>query len=79
MGGFRCGRRNRRINRPVDVISRMTLDLGAVYWVDLVRIVGNFLSRPGQFRFNFDRYEVLTSDGVTGAEWHADMAPAIRG
>ena len=62
-GRFSLWTENRRINRSVDVISRMTLDLGAVYWVDLVRIVGNFLSRPGQFRFNFDRYEVLTADG----------------
>ena len=62
-GHFSLWTENRRINRSVDVISRMTLDLGAVYWVDWVRIVGDFLSRPGQFRFNFDRYEVLTADG----------------
>ena len=72
-GRFSLWTENRRINRPVDVISRMTLDLGAVYWVDLVRIVGNFLSRPGQFRFNFDRYEVLTADGGAQphGQWHA--------
>ncbi|MEE3259594.1 MAG: gliding motility-associated C-terminal domain-containing protein [Candidatus Latescibacterota bacterium] len=62
-GRFSLWSENRRINRSVNVISRMTLDLGAVFWVDLVRIVADFLSRPGQFRFNFDTYEVLTSDG----------------
>ena len=77
-GRFSLWTENRRINRPVDVISRMTLDLGAVYRVDLVRIVGNFLSRPGQFRFNFDRYEVLTSDGSLAPNgtriWHRQFA-----
>ena len=77
-GRFSLWTENRRINRPVDVISRMTLDLGAVYWVDLVRIVGNFLSRPGQFRFNFDRYEVLTADGSLAPDgtriWHRQFA-----
>ncbi|MCE2451117.1 MAG: hypothetical protein J4F35_23005 [Candidatus Latescibacteria bacterium] len=77
-GRFSLWTENRRINRSVDVISRMTLDLGAVYWVDLVRIVGNFLSRPGQFRFNFDRYEVLTSDGSLAPNgtriWHRQFA-----
>ncbi len=77
-GRFSLWTENRRINRPVDVISRMTLDLGAVYWVDWVRIVGDFLSRPGQFRFNFDRYEVLTSDGSLAPNgtriWHRQFA-----
>ena len=77
-GRFSLWTENRRINRPVDVVSRMTLDLGAVFWVDLVRIVGNFLSRPGQFRFNFDRYEVLTSDGSLAPNgtriWHRQFA-----
>ena len=77
-GQFSLWTENRRINRPVDVISRMTLDLGAVFWVDLVRIVGDFLSRPGQFRFNFDRYEVLTADGSLAPDgtriWHRQFA-----
>lgn len=77
-GRFSLWTENRRINRPVDVISRMTLDLGAVFWVDLVRIVGDFLSRPGQFRFNFDRYEVLTADGSLAPDgtriWHKQFA-----
>jgi hypothetical protein len=77
-GRFSLWSENRRINRSVNVISRMTLDLGAVYWVDIVRIVGDFLSRPGQFRFNFDRYEVLTSDGSLAPDgtriWHKQFA-----
>ena len=77
-GRFSLWSENRRINRSVNVISRMTLDLGAVYWVDLVRIVGDFLSRPGQFRFNFDSYEVLTSDGSLAPDgtriWHKQFA-----
>ncbi len=77
-GRFSLWSENRRINRSVNVISRMTLDLGAVFWVDLVRIVGDFLSRPGQFRFNFDRYEVLTSDGSLAPDgtriWHKQFA-----
>ena len=77
-GRFSLWTENRRINRPVDVISRMTLDLGAVFWVDSVRIVGDFLSRPGQFRFNFDRYEVLTADGSLAPDgtriWHRQFA-----
>ena len=77
-GRFSLWTENRRINRSVDVISRMTLDLGAVFWVDLVRIVGDFLARPGQFRFNFDRYEVLTADGSLAPNgtriWHRQFA-----
>jgi len=63
-GDFSVWSQPRRINRPVNVISHMTLDLGAVYWVDLVRIVGDFLygtTHPS--RFDFDTYEVLSSDG----------------
>ncbi len=77
-GRFSLWTENRRINRSVDVISRMTLDLGAIFWVDLVRIVGDFLARPGQFRFNFDRYEVLTADGSLAPNgtriWHRQFA-----
>ncbi len=46
-GRFSLWTENRRINRSVDVISRMTLDLGAVFWVDLVRIVGTFCRARG--------------------------------
>ena len=77
-GRFSLWSENRRINRSVNVISRMTLDLGSVFWVDLVRMVGNFLARPGQFRFNFDSYEVLTSDGSLAPDgtriWHKQFA-----
>jgi len=62
-GNFSMWLQHRRINRNVNVISHITLDLGAVYWTDLVRIVADFVHSPGQFRFNFDTYEVLTSDG----------------
>lgn len=62
-GDFSMWLQHRRINRAVNVISHITLDLGAVYWTDLVRIVSDFMSAPGQFRFNFDTYQVFTSDG----------------
>ncbi len=59
-----------------DVFSQLTLDLGATYWVDRVKIVGGVVVRGGfaggittsyrltrrSFSFNF--YEVLTSDGA---------------
>ena len=62
-GDFSMWLMHRRINRSINVISHITLDLGAVYWTDLVRIVSDFMSAPGQFRFNFDTYQVFTSDG----------------
>lgn len=70
---------HRRINRQVDVISQMTLDLGAVYWVDLVRLVGDIISSIGAYsRFNIDAYEVLTSDGSLAPDgtwlWHKQFA-----
>lgn len=66
---------HRRINRQVDVIAQMTLDLGAVYWVDLVRLVGDILSPIGAYsRFNIDTYEISTSDGSSAPDgtliWH---------
>ena len=77
-GDFSIWTEVRRINRQVNVISRMTLDLGAVYDVDLVRMVANFMSPPGQFRFNFDGYEVQTSDGSIALDgtliWHRQFA-----
>ena len=78
-GDFSIWYQHRRINRPVDVISHMTLDLGAVYWVDLVRMVGNFLAASGsRGRFNFDTYEVLSSDGSLATNgtriWHRHFA-----
>jgi hypothetical protein len=77
-GDFSLWTEVRRINRLVDVISRMTLDLGAVYSVDLVRMVADFMRRPGQFRFNFESYEVQTSDGSLALDgtliWHRQFA-----
>jgi hypothetical protein len=77
-GNFSMWVQYRRINRPVNVNSHITLDLGAVYWTDLVRIVANFMSAPGQFRFNFDTYRVLTSDGSLAPDgtriWHAQFS-----
>lgn len=70
---------HRRINRQVDVLSQMTLDLGAVYWVDLIRLVGDIISASGAYsRFNIDAYEVLTSDGSLAPDgtwlWHKQFA-----
>ena len=54
---------NRGTRAENDVIGHMTLDLGAVYWLDAARLVG--FANPGRnwkgFGFNF--YEVMTSDG----------------
>ena len=74
-GNFSAWLQPRRINRQVNVISHMTLDLGAVYWVDLVRIVGHFLLGPrSRSYFDFDTYEVLGSDGSLAPDgtriWH---------
>jgi hypothetical protein len=58
-----------------DIYGHVTLDLGAVYWVDLLRIIGGVVVRSGfgggiitaryvsQRNFIFRFYEVLTSDG----------------
>ena len=50
----------RATRADTDVIAQITLDLGAVYWVDQVRLISFSLQYRG-FSFNF--YEVLTSDG----------------
>ena len=50
----------RATRADTDVIAQITLDLGAVYWVDQVRLI----TFSGQYRgFSFNFYEVLTSDG----------------
>ena len=50
----------RATRADTDVMAQITLDLGAVYWVDQVRL----LTFSGQYRgFSFNFYEVLTSDG----------------
>jgi len=46
-----------------DVIGNMTLDLGAVYWLDAVRLV-SFSSLGRSWRwYGFNFYEIMTSDG----------------
>ncbi len=55
--GWRVGAEPRR---SYDTWSEITLDLGASYLVDFVRIVGGVGARRG---FNFKFYELLTSDG----------------
>ena len=59
----------------IDIHGHITLDLGAVYWVDLMRIIGGVVVRSGfgggiwtshyvsRRSFIFKFYEVLTSDG----------------
>ena len=50
----------RATRAATDVTAQITLDLGIVYWVDLVRLIA-FSRQYRGFWFNF--YEVLTSDG----------------
>ena len=73
---FRYGR---AVRSPEDVWGEITVDLGAVYWIDWVRIVSGIVPRPTNTRgatvgsigdrilslrrFDFNLYEVLTSDG----------------
>ena len=51
----------RATRADTDVIAQITMDLGAVYWVDQVRMI-TFSRQYRGFWFNF--YEVLTSDGA---------------
>jgi len=58
-----------------DVDAHIILDLGAVYWVDLVRVIGGVVVRSGygggittnhyvsRRRWGFRYYELMTSDG----------------
>ena len=58
-----------------DIEAHMILDLGAVYWVDLVRVIGGVVVRSGfsggitsshyisRRRWDFRFYELMTSDG----------------
>lgn len=60
---------------PYDIWGNLTLDLGAVYWVDWFRIIGGVVVRAGsgggiwsahyvsRRSFIYKFYEVLTSDG----------------
>ncbi len=56
------GRASRGVN---DINARITLDLGAVYQVDLVRLVSAavLFQQYGSRSFDFKFYEVLTADG----------------
>jgi hypothetical protein len=66
------GRASRGAN---DIDAHMILDLGAVYWVDLVRVIGGVVVRSGfgggittnhyvsRRRWGFRFYELMTSDG----------------
>jgi len=73
---FRYGR---AVRSPEDVWGEITLDLGAVYWIDWIRMVSGIVPRPTNTRgatvgsigtrilslrrYDFNLYEVLTSDG----------------
>jgi hypothetical protein len=60
---------------PYDIWGNITIDLGAVYWVDWFRIIGGVVVRSGngggittaayvsRRNFIYKYYEVLTSDG----------------
>ena len=75
-GDLSKGWRNHRVLRGAeDIWSHITIDLGAVYWVDQVRIIGGVVVRSGfsggiwtthyvsRRRWAFRTYELLTSDG----------------
>ncbi len=69
---WRAGTASRGLN---DIRAHMIFDLGAVYWVDQVRIVGGVVVRSGfgggittnffisRRRWDFRFYELMTSDG----------------
>ena len=65
---WRYGRASRG---QTDVNARTTVDLGAVYWVDTVRLISRLVLGRG---FDFKFYEVMTSDGSLApdgsARWH---------
>ena len=72
---FQRWRNHREPRAPYDVWGHITLDLGSVYWVDLVRLIGGVVVRSGggggiytshyvsRRSFNLKTYEVMTSDG----------------
>ncbi|MEE3233347.1 MAG: hypothetical protein VX294_04210 [Candidatus Latescibacterota bacterium] len=73
---FRYGR---SVRSPEDVWGKITLDLGAVYWIDWIKMVSGIVPRPyskssgvvGNIgeralslrRFDFNLYGISTSDG----------------
>lgn len=72
---FKRWRNHRVLRGSEDIWSHITIDLGAVYWVDQVRIIGGVVVRSGfgggiysthyvsRRRWDFRVYELLTSDG----------------
>ena len=65
---------NRSTRADNDVIGNMTLDLGAVYWLDAVRLVSFSSLRSNWRRYGFNFYEIMTSDGSLAP----DGTPAWR-
>ena len=62
-GNLASGLRQSRYQRgPSDINSRITLDLGATFWVDQTRLVG-IQEIGGSYTFDFQFYEFMTSDG----------------
>lgn len=59
---WRFGRASRG---QTDIFGRITVDLGLVYWVDEVRLIGRLVLGRG---FDFKFYEVMTSDGSLGPD-----------
>jgi hypothetical protein len=69
---WRAGTASRGLN---DILAHMILDLGAVYWIDQVRVIGGVVVRSGfgggittshyisRRRWDFRFYEFMTSDG----------------
>ena len=70
--GWRAGSAGRGLN---DILSHMVLDLGAVYWVDQIRVIGGVVEKSffggaivsrhivSRRRWGFRFYELMTSDG----------------
>ena len=70
--GWNAGSAGRGLN---DILSHMVLDLGAVYWVDQVRVIGGVVEKSrfggaivsrhivSRRRWGFRFYELMTSDG----------------
>jgi hypothetical protein len=60
-----------------DIFNRIIFDLGAHYWIDQIRIVGEVASAPTRLRDrygNFFWYQILASDGTLAPNgtlrWH---------
>lgn len=74
---WRAGTASRGLN---DILAHMILDLGAVYWIDQVRVIGGVVVRSGfgggittshyisRRRWDFRFYEFMTSDGSVSTD-----------